>query len=187
MNVIQTPLPGVLVFEPRVFSDQRGFFVETFHQQRYQEAGLGKPFVQDNHSRSSKGILRGLHYQLNHPQGKLVRVVAGEVFDVAVDIRKGAPTFGQWFGTCLSGENHKQMYVPPGFAHGFCVLSETADFLYKCTDFYFPKDEYGIVWDDPKLAIDWPIQQPTLSSKDAALPRLHEAMDNLPNYVSGQI
>lgn len=182
MNVLATPLPGVLVVETRVFSDQRGFFVETYHQQRYWDAGIEMTFVQDNHSHSLKGTLRGLHYQLNHPQGKLVRVVLGEVFDVAVDIRRGSPWFGQWFGEFLSAENKKQMYIPPGFAHGFCVLSEMADFLYKCTDFYHPQDEYGIAWNDPDLAIDWPLAQPILSAKDTALPKLQDAKNQLPAY-----
>ncbi|WP_299416542.1 dTDP-4-dehydrorhamnose 3,5-epimerase [Acaryochloris sp. IP29b_bin.148] len=182
MNVITTPLPGVLVFEPRVFTDPRGFFMETYHQQRYRDAGIQEQFVQDNHSRSGQGTLRGLHFQLHHPQGKLVRVIAGEVFDVAVDIRQGSPWFGQWFGEHLSAENKKQMYIPPGFAHGFCVLSPSADFMYKCTDFYYPEDQQGIVWDDPDLAIDWPLQQPTLSAKDVALPKLHDLSEQLPVY-----
>lgn len=187
MNVIKTPLPGVLVIEPRVFSDQRGFFLETYHQQRYREIGIGETFVQDNHSCSSQGTLRGLHYQLSHPQGKLVRVSSGEVFDVAVDIRRGSPHFGQWFGEYLSAENNKQMYVPPGFAHGFCVMSETADFMYKCTDFYDSTDEQGVAWNDPDLAIDWPITQPILSTKDAALPTLSEMMDRLPPFEMAQV
>lgn len=185
MNVVKTPLPGVIVFEPRVFTDQRGFFLETYHQQRYQDAGIKETFVQDNHSHSSQGTLRGLHYQLNHPQGKLVRVVAGQVFDVAVDIRRGSPCFGQWFGEYLSAENNKQMYVPPGFAHGFCVLSPSADFMYKCTDFYDAQDDHGIVWDDPGVAVDWPLEQPILSPKDAALPKLQEILDELPTYKMG--
>ncbi|WP_299492003.1 dTDP-4-dehydrorhamnose 3,5-epimerase [Acaryochloris sp. IP29b_bin.137] len=182
MNIRKTPLPDVLVIEPQVFSDQRGYFLETYHQQRYEALGITATFVQDNHSHSSKGTLRGLHYQLKNPQGKLVSVLSGEVFDVAVDIRQGSPYFGMWFGEYLSGENHKQMYIPPGFAHGFCVLSQTADFLYKCTNFYAPDDEYGIVWNDPKLAIEWPIKQPKLSSKDISLPKLNNAIINLPLY-----
>ncbi|MGR3274579.1 dTDP-4-dehydrorhamnose 3,5-epimerase [Acaryochloris marina NIES-2412] len=187
MNVIETSLPGVLVIEPRVFSDQRGFFLETYHRQRYKTSGIDEVFVQDNHSRSAHRTLRGLHYQLRYPQGKLVRVSSGEVFDVAVDIRKGSPYFGQWFGEYLSSENNKQMYVPPGFAHGFCVLSETADFIYKCSDFYNPADEQGVAWDDPALAIDWPIDQPILSNKDAALPQLSELMDCLPRFAVAQV
>jgi dTDP-4-dehydrorhamnose 3,5-epimerase len=174
MNVIKTTLPGVLIIEPRVFGDERGFFLETYHEQRYQEAGIADRFVQDNHSRSSKGILRGLHYQLKNPQGKLVRVTSGEVFDVALDIRHGSPTFGQWQGVTLTGENYRQFYVPPGFAHGFVVLSESADFLYKCTDFYDPEDEGTVIWNDPDLAIDWPLINVALSAKDSAAPRLAE-------------
>ncbi|NJM66137.1 MAG: dTDP-4-dehydrorhamnose 3,5-epimerase [Acaryochloris sp. RU_4_1] len=188
MNIYETPLPGVLVFEPRVFSDPRGFFLETYHQQRYRAAGIEIDFVQDNHSYSQQGTLRGLHYQLQHPQGKLVRVVSGEVFDVAVDIRKGSPWFGQWFGERLSAENKKQLYIPPGFAHGFCVLSETADFLYKCTDFYYPDDDYGVAWNDPDLAIDWLLEQPTLSSKDEALPKLKDIQEpQLPAYAVAEV
>ena len=183
MNIIKTPLSGVLVLEPRVFSDQRGFFLETYHQQRYWEAGIERKFIQDNHSSSLQGTLRGLHYQLKYPQGKLVRVVLGEVFDVAVDIRLGSPSFGQWFGEYLSAENKKQLYVPPGFAHGFCVLSQSADFLYKCTEFYDPKDEYGVIWNDPGLAIEWPLEQPILSEKDAALPNLKHVQNQLPVYA----
>ena len=166
MKVEQTSLPGVLLIEPKVFGDSRGFFLESYHHQRYAEAGIDAVFVQDNHSRSSHGVLRGLHYQVRHPQGKLVSVVAGEVFDVAVDIRSGSPHFGKWFGCVLSAENHRQLWVPPGFAHGFCTLSETADFLYKCTDYYHPEDEGGVLWNDPDLAIAWPVASPALSAKD---------------------
>ncbi len=166
MRVEQTSLPGVLLIEPKVFGDSRGFFLESYHHQRYAEAGIDAVFVQDNHSRSSHGVLRGLHYQVRHPQGKLVSVVAGEVFDVAVDIRSGSPHFGKWFGCVLSAENHRQLWVPPGFAHGFCTLSETADFLYKCTDYYHPEDEGGVLWNDPDLAIAWPVASPALSAKD---------------------
>ena len=179
MRVIETPLPGVLVFEPRVFEDERGFFLESFNEKRYREAGIDKRFVQDNHSYSRQGTLRGLHYQLLYPQAKLVRVTSGEVFDVAVDIRVGSPTFGQWVGTYLSGENKKQVYIPEGFAHGFCVVSESADFLYKCTDFYVPDDERGIIWNDPDIGIEWPIDNPILSPKDSALPPLSKAKENL--------
>ena len=175
MNVIETPLPGVLIFEPKVFGDSRGFFVETFHAERYRAAGLTLPFVQDNYSRSVKGTLRGLHFQDPNPQGKLVQVVAGAVFDVAVDVRKGSSHFGKWFGLELSAENHRQLWVPPGFAHGFCVLSEHADFQYKCTDFYAPAGDRGVAWNDPDLGIDWPIADPILSAKDAAAPRLRDA------------
>ena len=180
-----TPLdhPEVLLIEPDVFPDPRGFFMETFHSIKYAEHGLPAVFLQDNHSRSSRGVLRGLHYQLNNPQGKLVRVVSGEVFDVAVDIRRGSPWFGKWVGAILSEENHRQMYVPPGFAHGFCTLSEHADFLYKCTDLYAPGDEYGIAWDDPEIAIEWPEMDYLISDKDLANPSLIES-DHLPEYLA---
>ena len=178
-----TPLehPEVLLIEPDVFSDARGFFMETFHAAKFTQQGLPEVFLQDNHSRSVRGVLRGLHYQLQHPQGKLVRVVTGEVFDVAVDIRKGSPMFGKWVGAVLSEANQRQMYVPPGFAHGFCTLSEQADFLYKCTDLYAPGDEYGIAWDDPDVAIEWPQLDYLLSDKDIGNPKLSES-DNLPDY-----
>jgi len=180
-----TPLdhPEVLLIEPDVFPDPRGFFMETFHSIKYAEHGLPAVFLQDNHSRSSRGVLRGLHYQLKNPQGKLVRVVSGEVFDVAVDIRRGSPWFGKWVGAILSEENHRQMYVPPGFAHGFCTLSESADFLYKCTDLYAPGDEYGIAWDDPEIAIEWPEMDYLISDKDLANPLLIES-DHLPEYLA---
>ena len=168
MNVIETTLPGVLIIEPRVFGDDRGFFLETYSAERYKEAGIPLDFVQDNHSRSSKGVLRGLHFQLNHPQGKLVRVVSGSVFDVAVDIRVGSPTFGKASWVELSAENKRQFYVPPGFAHGFVVTSETADFEYKCTDYYHPEDEGAVLWNDPELNIPWPVDKPLLSAKDSA-------------------
>ena len=180
-----TPLdhPEVLLIEPDVFPDPRGFFMETFHAVKYAEHGLPAVFLQDNHSRSSRGVLRGLHYQLNNPQGKLVRVVSGEVFDVAVDIRRGSPWFGKWVGAILSEENRRQMYVPPGFAHGFCTLSERADFLYKCTDLYAPGDEYGIAWDDPGIAIEWPEMDYLILDKDLANPLLIES-DHLPEYLA---
>lgn len=178
-----TPLehPEVLLIEPAVFADARGFFMETFHADKFASQGLPTCFVQDNHSRSVRGVLRGLHYQLHHPQGKLVRVVSGEVFDVAVDIRKGSPMFGKWVGAILSEDNQRQLYVPPGFAHGFCTLSEQADFLYKCTDVYTPGDEYGIAWDDPDLAIAWPRLDYLLSDKDLENPALSDS-SNLPDY-----
>jgi dTDP-4-dehydrorhamnose 3,5-epimerase len=182
MQILETTLPGVLLIEPRVFNDDRGFFFESYSEQRAWDAGLQVKFVQDNHSFSKQGTLRGLHYQLQNPQGKLVRVATGEVFDVAVDIRQGSPTFGHWYGVHLSAENRRQLYVPPGFAHGFCVLSETADFLYKCTDFYAPGDEYGIYWDDPDIGIDWQVERPVLSEKDAIAPRLKDAAHQLPTY-----
>jgi dTDP-4-dehydrorhamnose 3,5-epimerase len=168
MNVIKTNLDGCVIIEPKVFGDHRGFFKETYQAERYKESGIELSFVQDNYSRSQKGVLRGLHFQISKPQGKLVCVTFGEVFDVAVDIREGSATYGQWEGLILSGENHKQFYVPPGFAHGFVVLSDTADFQYKCTDYYDPSDEGGIIWSDPDLAIDWHLGDivPKLSEKD---------------------
>lgn len=172
MKVTETRLPGVMIIEPDVFSDERGFFMETYHQARYDELGIKVRFVQDNLSYSRRGVLRGLHYQYPHSQGKLVYVVKGEVFDVAVDIRMGSPTFGQWVGVILSDQNRRQLYIPEGFAHGFVVLSDEALFAYKCTDFYHPEAEGGIVWNDPDLGIDWPEKKPLLSPKDAAYPRL---------------
>ena len=168
MKIIDTSIPEIKIIEPKVFGDDRGFFLETFQTKKYQAIiGDNLTFVQDNHSRSSKGVLRGLHFQKNKPQGKLVRVVTGEVFDVAVDIRKDSPTFGQWEGVLLTGDNKKQFWVPPGFAHGFVVLSDIADFEYKCTDYYDPSDEGTIKWDDPEVAIDWPFDfEPSLSAKD---------------------
>jgi dTDP-4-dehydrorhamnose 3,5-epimerase len=166
MNVKPTILPGVIVIEPRVFGDQRGFFLETYRAASYREAGVPLEFVQDNYSRSARGILRGLHYQVEHPQGKLVWVARGEVYDVAVDLRRWSPTFGRWLGICLSDANHLQLYVPPGLAHGFCVTSESADFVYKCTDYYDPQHERTLLWNDPQLGIDWPIREPVLSDKD---------------------
>ena len=170
MKVTPTSIPDVLVIEPKVFGDARGFFYESFNQKAFNEAtGLNLNFVQDNHSRSSKGVLRGLHYQIQQPQGKLVRVVRGAVFDVAVDIRKGSPTFGQWVGMELSEENHKQLWIPAGFAHGFMVTSESAEFLYKTTDYYAPEHERCIAWDDPDIGIQWPSDvNPQLSPKDLA-------------------
>ena len=168
MKVIKTNLEDCFIIEPRVFEDERGFFLETFKAKDYkQEIGIEEDFVQDNHSRSSKGVLRGLHFQKTKPQGKLVRIVRGEVFDVAVDIRQGSPTYGQWEAVILSEENKTQFWVPPGFAHGFVVLSETADFEYKCTDYYDPSDEGSLLWNDPDLNIPWPIDNPKLSEKDA--------------------
>jgi dTDP-4-dehydrorhamnose 3,5-epimerase len=170
-TVTKTNLPEVLVLQPKVFGDARGFFFESFNARDFAEAtGLNLQFVQDNHSRSSRGVLRGLHYQIKHSQGKLVRVVAGEVFDVAVDMRKDSPQFGQWTGCHLTAENAKQMWVPPGFAHGFFVMSEFADFLYKTTDYWFPEHERCLLWNDPELAIEWPLGEisPLLAAKDAA-------------------
>jgi len=171
--VIHSKLKGCVIIEPDVFGDERGFFLETFQAVRYeQEAGIDLVFVQDNHSRSARGVLRGLHFQKTKPQGKLVRVVCGEVYDVAVDIRKGSATFGEWEGVILSEDNKKQFWVPPGFAHGFVVLSDTADFEYKCTDYYDPSDEGSILWSDPDLGISWPIANPVLSAKDQSAKRL---------------
>ena len=175
LNVIETELDGVLVIEPKSFGDARGFFLETFQVERYRKlAGIDLPFVQDNHSRSRRGVLRGLHAQRQHPQGKLVRVARGEVFDVAVDINPASKTFGTWVGVTLSDENHRQLWIPPGYAHGFVVLSEVADFEYKCTELYHPKDEIGLIWNDPEVGIDWPIRNPVISDKDARLPTLAE-------------
>lgn len=174
MNVIQCELEGLLILEPRVFGDARGFFMETWNRRRYEEAGIKADFVQDNLSFSRQGILRGLHFQNPNSQGKLLQVLEGEVFDVAVDIRRGSRTFGRWHGLRLSAENKRQFYVPPGFAHGFQVLSETALFNYKCTDFYSPKDEFSIRWDDPDIGIEWPLKSPQLSEKDSKACRLRD-------------
>jgi dTDP-4-dehydrorhamnose 3,5-epimerase len=177
MNVIKTKLKDCVIIKPQVYGDDRGFFLETFQVDRYADkAGISLPFVQDNHSRSSKGVLRGLHFQKTKPQGKLVRVVSGEVFDVAVDLRQDSPTFGLWEGIILSEENKTQFWVPPGFAHGFLVLSETADFEYKCTEYYDPSDEISLLWRDPTLCISWPIKDPKLSKKDAIAPTLSDLM-----------
>lgn len=178
MNVIHTAIPDVVILEPRVFGDHRGFFMESFNQAAFNQAiGDRVDFVQDNHSRSRRGVLRGLHYQIQHPQGKLVRCVRGAVFDVAVDIRKSSPSFGKWVGVELSEENHRQLWVPAGFAHGFLVLSDTADFLYKTTDYYAPAHERSLRWDDSSLGIEWPDcgSAPQLSEKDAAAPELADA------------
>lgn len=173
MNVIKTKLKDCVIIEPKVFGDERGFFLETFQAERYSDlADINLSFVQDNHSRSSKGVLRGLHFQKTKPQGKLVRVVKGEVYDLAVDIRQGSQTFGEWEAVILSEENKTQFWVPPGFAHGFVVLSDTADFEYKCTDYYDPTDEGSILWNDPDLDIPWPIEHPKLSDTDAIAPKL---------------
>jgi len=174
VNVIETALPGVLIIQPKAFGDHRGFFLETFQVERYREAGITLPFVQDNHSRSQRGVLRGLHFQKTRPQGKLVSVSRGAVYDVAVDIDPASATYGQFVGVELNDDNHRQMWIPPGYAHGFCVLSEVADFQYKCTDFYFPADEGGLLWNDPDVGIPWPITEPQLSAKDANNPRLRD-------------
>ena len=183
MKVTETSLAGVMVVEPDVFRDERGFFMESYHEGRYGKEGVTGRFVQDNWSHSVRGTLRGLHYQLEHPQGKLVMAVSGEIFDVAVDIRQGSASFGKWVGVRLGGENRKQLYVPAGFAHGFCVISDFADVIYKCTEVYTPGDDYGILWSDPAIGIDWPIDDPILSAKDAGNPRLSEAgEDHLPRW-----
>ncbi|OUR61399.1 dTDP-4-dehydrorhamnose 3,5-epimerase [Colwellia sp. 39_35_sub15_T18] len=183
MKIIETNLPGVIVFEPRKFGDARGFFLETARADTLKEAGIEAMFVQDNHSRSTKGVLRGLHYQLTQPQGKLVRVATGAVFDVAVDVRKGSPTFGEWFGTTLDEESMRMMYVPPGFAHGFVVLSDTADFIYKCTNYYHPQSEQGIFWNDSEVGIQWPITDVQLSDKDIKNPLLkNQLTEKLPLF-----
>jgi len=173
-TVTPTALPGVLILQPKVFGDARGFFFESFNQRDFAQAtGLDVQFVQDNHSRSGKGVLRGLHYQIEHPQGKLVRVTQGEVFDVAVDMRRSSATFGQWEGVLLSAENQRQLWIPPGFAHGFVVTSDSAEFLYKTTDYWYPEFESSVLWSDPRIGVQWPIQgQPLLASKDAAAPLL---------------
>jgi len=183
MNVHKTELDGVVVIEPNVFNDQRGYFLETYNQKRYQEIGINSNFVQDNLSFSKKGTLRGLHYQYPHDQAKLVQVIQGEVFDVVVDIRRKSPMFGKWIGQYLSDENNLQIFVPEGFAHGFCVLSDTALFHYKCSDFYAPECEGGVLWSDPDVGVDWPLDSPLVSEKDAQFSCLKDiAEDRLPSY-----
>ena len=183
LQVIETSLPGVLVVKPRVFADPRGFFMETYRENVLAAFGIAERFVQDNHSRSSRGVLRGLHYQLRNPQAKLCRVAGGEVLDIAVDIRVGSPTFGKWVSVLLSGDNQYQLYIPKGFAHGFVVLSETADFLYKCSDYYDASDDRGVLWNDPEIGIDWQTPAPILSDKDQRyLPLSQIAPDQLPRY-----
>jgi len=187
MNIIETPLPGVMIIEPTLYGDKRGFFLETFREDTLINAGITSHFIQDNHSRSSQGVLRGLHYQMTQPQGKLVRVATGRVFDVAVDIRVGSPNFGGWFGAELNEENMHMMYVPPGFAHGFVVLSEYADFIYKCTNYYHPESEHGIAWDDPNIGINWHtasiLEKISLSDKDKNNVLLkNQTHDKLPLY-----
>lgn len=176
-KAIETSLPGVLIVEPTVYGDERGFFMESYNRATFESLGLPGTFVQDNHSRSTRGVLRGLHYQYPQWQGKLIRAIHGEIFDVAVDIRRSSPTFGQWYGTVLSSENRLQMYVPQGFAHGFCVLSEAAEIIYKCTALYKPSDDAGLRWNDPAIGIEWPIDDPVLSDKDRVAPLLDELPD----------
>ena len=180
MRVTETRLPGVLLIEPDVHRDGRGFFVETYHIDRYRECGIAAPFVQDNHSRSIQGTLRGLHLQLQRPQGKLIHVIEGEIFDVAVDVRRGSAAFGRWVSVALSADNFRQVYVPPGFAHGFCVVSPIAQVEYKCTDVYDPASEIGIAWNDPAIGIEWPARDPLLSPRDRAHPTLAAVADRLP-------
>lgn len=183
VKIVKTDIPDVLIIEPKVFGDQRGFFMETWNQALYSEIGISEAFVQDNLSFSRKGVLRGLHFQNPNPQGKLVYVLQGEVFDVAVDIRLGSPTFGQSVSVMLSSDNNRQIYIPSGFAHGFCVTSDTALFAYKCTDIYNPKAERSILWNDPDIGISWPISNPELSAKDIAGVRLSDLpKDHLPHY-----
>lgn len=174
MNVTETVLPGVLILDPTVHGDHRGFFLESYRRDAFSELGIDYEFVQDNHSRSQLGVLRGLHFQISQPQGKLVRVTSGSVYDVAVDINPESATYGQYAGVELSEDNHRLFWVPPGYAHGFVVTSESADFQYKCTDYYNPGDEGGILWNDPDVGIDWPLGEPTLSEKDGILPTLSE-------------
>jgi dTDP-4-dehydrorhamnose 3,5-epimerase len=182
VRVTSTAIPDVLIVEPDVHADGRGFFLETYHADRYRQHGIDGPFVQDNHSRSVAGTLRGLHLQLQRPQGKLIRVIEGEILDVAVDVRRGSPTFGRWVGVSLDAQSFKQVYVPPGFAHGFCVVSPIAQVEYKCTDLYDPAGEIGIAWDDPALAIAWPVADPVLSPRDQRHPLLAAVLDQLPAY-----
>jgi len=180
VRVVPTDLPGVVVIEPEVHADGRGFFLETYHAERYQQHGIPGPFVQDNHSRSTAGTVRGLHLQLRRPQGKLIRVIEGEVYDVAVDVRRGSPSFGRWVAVTLTSDNFRQCYVPPGFAHGFCVVSPIAQVEYKCTDLYDRASEIGVAWNDPALAIPWPVREPILSRRDSRHPTLAQLGDQLP-------
>jgi dTDP-4-dehydrorhamnose 3,5-epimerase len=182
MNVRETPLPGVLLVEPRVFGDERGFFLETFSTRAMEGSGIPSGFVQDNHSRSTKGVLRGLHYQLDDPQGKLVHVARGRIFDVAVDIRVGSPNFGRWYGVELSDENLFSLWIPSGFAHGFCVMSDVADVIYKCTALFDASDDRGVAWNDPRIGIEWPAENPIVSGKDQSYEGLSESRADLPRY-----
>ena len=182
MKVSETSLPGVLLVEPRVFGDERGFFLETYNTRALEGSGIPPGFVQDNHSRSAKGVLRGLHYQLADPQGKLVHVARGRIFDVAVDIRVGSPNFGRWYGTELNDENLFSLWIPPGFAHGFCTLSDVADVIYKCTSLYDASDDRGVLWNDPRIGIEWPADEPLISARDARHEGLSESRADLPRY-----
>jgi dTDP-4-dehydrorhamnose 3,5-epimerase len=181
VKFVPAAVPGVIIIEPDVHQDRRGFFLETYHAEKYRAGGIPDVFVQDNHSRSTRGTIRGLHLQLTRPQGKLIRVIEGEIYDVAVDVRRGSPTFGQWVGVALSAENFKQAYIPKGFAHGFAVVSDIAQVEYKCTDVYDAASEIGIAWDDPALGISWPVSNPVLSDRDTRHPRLADA-PNLPRF-----
>jgi dTDP-4-dehydrorhamnose 3,5-epimerase len=183
VKLVPTELEGVMVVEPTVHRDDRGFFLEAYHAQRYAEHGIDAVFVQDNHSRSARGTLRGLHTQVRRPQGKLLRAVEGEIFDVAVDIREGSPSFGHWVGVVLSADNFRQLWVPPGFAHGFCVTSEIAQVEYKCTEVYDPADELSVLWNDPDIGVDWPVDEPLLSDRDRAGRRLADLAGSLPVYT----
>ena len=182
VEIRKTELPGVLLITPAVFRDDRGFFLESFNEATFADAGLDARFVQDNHSRSGKGVLRGLHYQLRHPQGKLVRVVRGKIFDVAADIRRGSPTFGKWVGVTLDDSEMSALWIPAGFAHGFCALSDGVDVIYKCTDFYAPSDERGVLWNDPLLKITWPVEKPIVNEKDQSYPPLREDSPDIPAF-----
>jgi dTDP-4-dehydrorhamnose 3,5-epimerase len=182
LTIVPTELAGVVIIEPRVFPDGRGFFFESYHAERYAEAGLPHVFVQDNHSCSAPGTIRGLHYQLQRPQAKLLRVIRGAVFDVAVDIRRGSPMFGKWVAVELSAENKRQLFIPAGFAHGFCVPREISEVEYKCTDYYVPDDQHGILWNDPTIGIRWPVDGPMLSAQDKAYSPLTPARQDLPRY-----
>lgn len=184
MRFRPTDLPGVVLVEPDVHRDARGYFLESYHAEKYRAGGIAGPFVQDSHSRSIGGTLRGLHLQRRRPQGKLIRVIEGEIFDVAVDVRRGSPSFGRWVGVTLSADNFLQCYVPPGFAHGFCVLSEVAQMEYKCTDLYDPASELGIVWNDPAIGIAWPVERPLLSERDQHQPSLAQVLDLLPQWAA---
>jgi dTDP-4-dehydrorhamnose 3,5-epimerase len=184
LEVRKTELPGVLLITPAVFRDDRGFFLESYNEAAFADIGVDAHFVQDNHSRSAKGVLRGLHYQLHHPQGKLVRVVRGKIFDVAADIRRGSPTFGKWVGTMLDDREMKAVWIPPGFAHGFCTLSDDVDVTYKCTDFYTPDDEGGVLWNDSLLGIKWPVENPIVNAKDRSYAPLTEDRPDLPSHTA---
>lgn len=186
MNKIKLTIKDILLIEPDVYEDQRGFFMEMYHHQRYAELMDGRKFVQDNISFSKKHTLRGLHAQVKHPQAKLIQVISGKIFDVAVDIRKGSRTFGKWVGEILSDQNKRQLFIPEGFAHGFCVLSDTAYVIYKCSDIYYPEDDKGIAWSDPDIGIDWPINEPILSKKDKSLPSLSSFVSEQPSIIESK-